>query len=129
MEITFKQDDLVDIIYSALCQSLDWLHDDGYRIGYEDEAYSKAVDDLKDKYSSEASQFDKPCYEDIIVQILINGDTIKMIDSFEGKVDIFSLDDLLHNISLVDPDIMLTYVREKNNIADSYELIQTIFEL
>lgn len=129
MDVTFKQDDLVDIIYEALCQSLDWLHDDGYQIGYEDEAYSKAVDDLKDTYSSEASQFDKPCYEDIIVQILINGDTIKMIDVFEGKVNVFSLNDLLHNISLVDADIMMTYVTQKNNIADSYELIQTIFEL
>ena len=129
MEITFKQDDLVDIIYSALCQSLDWLHDDGYRIGYEDEVYSKAVYDLSETYDSTISQLDAPCHEDIVMRILLNGDTIKIIDIFEGKADVFSLEDLLHNIGLVDSDIMLTYVRQKNNIADSYELIQTIFEL
>jgi len=129
MEIKFNENDLVDIIYSALCESLDWLHDDGYRIGYDDEAYSKAVDNLKDTYDSTISQLDAPCYEDIVIQILLNGDKIKIIDIFEGKNDEFSLEDLMHNIALVPSDIMLTYVRQKNNIADSYELIQTIFEL
>ncbi len=129
MEIKFNENDLVDIIYSALCESLDWLHDDGYRIGYDDEAYSKAVDNLKDTYDSTISQLDAPCYEDIVIQILLNGDKIKIIDIFEGKNDEFSLEDLMHNIALVPSDIMLTYVRQQNNIADSYELIQTIFEL
>jgi hypothetical protein len=105
------------------------LHDDGYRIGYSDEAYSKAVDTLKDTYDSTISQLDAPCHEDIIIQILLNGDAIKIIDIFELKADTFYLDDLINNIRLVDSDIMLTYVRQKNNIADSYELIQTIFEL
>lgn len=129
MEIKFNQNDMVDIIYSALCQSLDWLHDDGYRIGYDDEVYSKAVDTLKDTYDSTISQLDAPCHEDIVIQILLNGDKIKIIDIFEGKDDEFSLDDLLHNIGLVPSDIMLSYVKEQNNIAESYELIQTIFEL
>ena len=129
MEIKFNQNDMVDIIYSALCQSLDWLHDDGYRIGYDDEVYSKAVDTLKDTYDSTISQLDAPCHEDIVIQILLNGDKIKIIDIFEGKDHEFSLDDLLHNIGLVPSDIMLSYVKEQNNIAESYELIQTIFEL
>jgi len=129
MEIKFNQNDMVDIIYSALCQSLDWLHDDGYRIGYDDEVYSKAVDTLKDTYDSTISQLDAPCHEDIVIQILLNGDKIKIIDIFEGNDDEFSLDDLLHNIGLVPSDIMLSYVKEQNNIAESYELIQTIFEL
>jgi hypothetical protein len=130
MEITFKEDDIVDIIYSALCQSLDWLHDDGYRIGYEDDVYSKAVAELESEYDNpNPLPFYRPCHEDIVMRILLNGDTIKMIDVFEGKADVFSLEDLLHNISLVDPDIMLSYVKEKNNIAESYELIQIIFEL
>lgn len=129
MEITFKEEDIIGIIYSALCQSLDWLHDDGYRIGYEDEAYIKAVADLEETHDSILSQIDMPCHEDIVMRILLNGDTIKMMDVFEGKSDVFSLEDLLHNVLLVDSDIMLSYVMQKNNIADSYELIQIIFEL
>jgi hypothetical protein len=117
-----------EIFFNALCNSLDYMCS-GYdlSIGYHKDHYKSA----KAKLSSDSSEFQAICYEDILIQILRDGNflTIEEDGSELEDIEIFSitLADVHERVKNVPLDHLLDMINENDDAVTGDVVLQTVF--
>jgi hypothetical protein len=69
MKIILTPEESEKFFYNALCNGLSYIGGYGLEMTYDDDDYKKARKKLKD-----------PCYEDVLMQILKDGNSLTLVD-------------------------------------------------
>jgi len=117
MEIRFTEQEARGIFLDALCNGLGYISGYGLDIIYEPEDYKKA----KAKLVS-------PCYEDVLLQILLDGNSLTLIDEEdEDNVNTITIQDVYDRISSVPFDHLSDMINGNDDATTADVILQTIF--
>ena len=127
MEITLTNEESELYFYNSLCNGIGQLNGYGISLEYESEDYDRAKRILK----AEKDESEAICYEDVLMQILRNGDKLRINDEEGGE-------DSEQNVSITLADVHarvketpfshLTNMIEENDDAETADVIlQTVF--
>lgn len=107
-----------EYFYNALCNGLDYMGGYGLRMDYSKEHYDQAKVKLIE-----------PCYEDILMQILRDGNTFGFTDiEGEGSYNIqITLEDVHNKMSNVDPNRLLEMINGDDDAITADVILQTVF--
>ena len=78
MKIMLTKDESEKCFYNALCNGLGYLESYGLELTYKKQDYEKAR-------KNAVSEFDSPCYEEVLMQILRNGGTLSLVYHESGE--------------------------------------------
>jgi len=126
MELTKQQ--IEKMFHSALCNGLGYLGGYGLQLDYYPEKYNEAKQKLDD-----------PCYEDVLMQMLKDGEKLYIIDTefyhepdgyekeFEGYDSEISLNDVYERLPYT-PKYHLEAMLEGHDDAETADaILQTVF--
>lgn len=118
MKIIFDKKDAEEIFFTALCNGIDYISGYGMLMETNSDDYLKAKDSLDES----------ACYEDILMQILRDGNKLTLVD-YEGDEEQYSitLDDVHSKMSNVPTDNILNIIAENDDAIDADVVLQTIF--
>ena len=107
-----------EYFYNAICNGLDYMGGYGLRMDYSKEHYDQAKVKLIE-----------PCYEDILMQILRDGNTFGFTDiEGEGSYNIqITLEDVHNKMSNVDPNRLLEMINGDDDAITADVILQTVF--
>ena len=114
-----------ELFYNALCNGLGYMCT-GYGLSVD---YNKAdYKNAKAKLMSDPSEFGGVCYEDVLLQILRDGNTISLVDE-EGGEDTVSitLSDVHTRVQNTPVDYLMQMINEEDDAATSDVILQTVF--
>lgn len=118
MTINLTTQESEEYFYNALCNGLLYISDYGLRMDYKKEHYDQA----KSKLTS-------PCFEDVLMQILRDGNTFGFEDlECDGEYSKqISLKDVHEKMSNVDPNRLMEMANENDDAETADVIIQTVF--
>ena len=118
MKIKFDKKDAEEIFFDALCNGLDYVSGYGMLMETNADDYLKAKDSLDES----------ACYEDILMQILRDGNKLTLVD-YEDDEEQYSitLKDVYKRMPNVPTDNILNIIAENDDANDADVVIQTIF--
>lgn len=118
MKIRFDKKDAEQIFFDALCNGLDYVSGYGMLMETNADDYLKAKDSLDES----------ACYEDILMQILRDGNKLTLVD-YEDDEELYSitLKDVYKRMPNVPTDNILNIIAENDDANDADVVIQTIF--
>jgi hypothetical protein len=123
-QITLTNEKAEEIFFNALCNGQHYLGDYGFQLLYSRKEYIKAKKELDEKEASN-------CWEDILMQILRNGQALKLVneEEEEDEREIFSitLQDVYSNMALVPTFHLMDMLNEKDDAITADAILQTIF--
>jgi hypothetical protein len=128
LKVTLTPELSEEIFYNALCNSLGYMCS-GYdlSIGYVKEHYKSA----KAKLSSDSSEFQAICYEDVLMQILRDGNflTIEEDCSELEDIEIFTitLADVHARVQNAPTRHILDMINEHDDAVTGDAILQTVF--
>lgn len=119
MKITLTHEESERIFFDSLCNAVGT----GYM-----EGYGLSVKYLDEHYEQAKSKLTRPCYEDVLMQILRDGNSIKFIDhEYDGEYDAVITLDMVHNrCNDADPELVLTLLNEEGDADTASNLLQYI---
>jgi len=118
MTIILTPQESEEFFYNALCNGLDYMGGYGLRLDYKKEHYQQAK-----------SKLDSPCFEDVLMQILRDGNTFGFKDiECDGEYSKqITLQDVHTKMSSVDPERLLEMKNEDDDVETADVILQTIF--
>ena len=118
MKIILTTQESEEFFYNALCNGLDYMNGYGLRMDYKKEHYEQA----KSKLTS-------PCFEDVLMQILKDGNTFGLTDiECDGAYDVqITLEDVHNKMNNVDPNRLLEIINEDDDAETADVILQTVF--
>jgi hypothetical protein len=117
MEIRFTQQEAQGIFLDALSNGLGYIGGYGLDLDYKKEDYKKA----KDKLTS-------PCYEDVLLQILLDGNSLTIIDEEdEDNINTITIQDVYDRISSTPFDHLSDMINGNDDATTADVILQTIF--
>ena len=118
MTINLTTQESEEYFYNALCNGLSYVSDYGLRIDYKDKHYAQA----KSKLTS-------PCFEDVLMQILRDGNTFGLEDlECDGEYSKqITLEDVHTKMSKVNLERLMEMINENDDAETADVIIQTIF--
>ena len=118
MKITLTPQESEEYFYNALCNGLGYVCGYGLELDYENQDYNAAKNKLTN-----------PCYEDVLMQMLRDGNKLTLIDH-EGEGDMtrsITIEDVHEQVQNT-PLHHLTNMIEENDDAETADVIlQTVF--
>jgi hypothetical protein len=118
MEIKLTKEESENYFLNSLCNGLGELS--GYSIGVEftDEDYKSAKDKLAET---------SPCYEDVLMQILKDGNSLQFVDAEGGEDTVFiKLSDVHTKMPLVPFQHLSNMILENDDATTADVILQTI---
>jgi hypothetical protein len=125
-KITLTNEKAEEIFFNALCNGQHYLGDYGFELFYSRKEYIKAKKELDEKEASN-------CWEDILMQILRNGQELKLVNNLEeedvNEREIYpiTLQDVYKNMALVPTFHLMDMLNEKDDAITADAILQTIF--
>jgi len=125
MKFIFEPEESESIFYNALCNGLSDFNSHGIQLNYIPDEYKAARELLKASLGENA----EVCYEDVLMQILRSGGSLKVID-IEGEGDqdaeitLKDVHERMAEVSFKDLSDMLT---ENDDAYTADNILQTIF--
>ena len=123
-KITLTPELSEELFYNALCNGLNYICS-GYGLSVD---YSKA--DYKNAKAKlvDTSEFGGVCYEDVLLQILRDGNTISLVDE-EGGEDTVSitLSDVHARVQETPTDYLMQMINEEDDAVTADVILQTVF--
>jgi len=116
MTITLTKEESKKLFYDALCNGLSCIASYGIRLEYTREDYKESKDRLN-----------LPCYEDILLQILVDGKTLKVVDLEEGVTIDLTLAMVEERVQNTPPRDLLDMFNEEGDGGTADILLQTVF--
>jgi len=112
-----------EMFHNALCNGLGYISGYGLSLGYEKEDYRNAKSKLTD-----SSEFGGVCYEDVLIQILRDGNTLLLVDE-EGGEDsaMISLADVHSRVQETPLDYLMQMLNEEDDAVTADVILQTVF--
>lgn len=121
IEIKLSKEKSEEFFYNALCNGLGYFS--GYGISlYEGKNYNKAKKTLAEKGNI------SPCYEDVLMEILRNGDTLNFVDEecdgeYSRKV---TLEMVHNNVGKTPAHHLLNVINENDDAETADCIIQSV---
>jgi hypothetical protein len=128
LTISLTADLSEEIFYNALCNSLGYMCS-GYdlSIGYHKQDYKNA----KAKLSSDSSEFQAICYEDILMQILRDGNTLTIEEDCseleDSEIFAITLADVHARVQNAPSRHILDMINEHDDAVTGDAILQTVF--
>jgi hypothetical protein len=118
MTIILTPQESEEYFYNALCNGLDYMGGYGLRMDYSREHYDQARTRLK-----------SPCFEDVLMQILRDGNTFGFEDiECDGEYSRqITLKDIHDKMSNVDPERLVEMATENDDATTADVILQTVF--
>jgi hypothetical protein len=117
MQIILTPQESEEFFYNALCNGLSEMNGYGLEFKYN-----------KDHYAQAKSKLTSPCFEDVLMQILRDGNTIGFEDvECDGEYSKqITLEDVHTKMSTVDPERLLEMKNETDDAGTADVILQTI---
>lgn len=116
MKITFTHEEAQEHFLNAMCNGL------GYICDYElDIRYSKA------DYESAARKIKAPCWEDVLLQILLDGNRIGLYDGNDETTHYITIEDVYNRLPETPIRHLMDMVNEQDDAVTADVILQTIF--
>jgi hypothetical protein len=116
MKITFTHEEAQQHFLSAMCNGLGYISGYGLELIYEESHYKKAKKKL-----------DSPCWEDVLLQILIDGNSLTLRDYECGDEFEIKIDDVYNRLPEVDIRHLMDMVNGNDDAVTADVILQTIF--
>ena len=118
MIITLENHEKEEYFHNALCNEQGMLNSSGIEITYS-----------KGDYMAAKTKLTKPCYEDILMQILKDGNKLQMIDleDDDNVLAEITLQDMYDNFQYVSQEVIISYVEESDDACTADALLQYVF--
>ena len=122
IEIKISKEKSEEFFYNALCNGLGYFSSYGMSIDLNTKNYKKA------KQTLAANGNNAPCYEDVMMQMLRNGDTLDFIDEeCEGEYSRnVTLEQVHENVSLTPMRHLINMVNENDDAETADVIIQSV---
>lgn len=123
MKIILSQEESLKFFYNALCNGLDYVCS-GYSLSlyYTGKDYKQARDNLSKELGSESF-----CFEDVLIQILKDGNKLTLIDEESDEKHAITLDDVYNKVSEAPVKHLLDMVNEHDDAVTADVILQTVF--
>jgi hypothetical protein len=117
MQIILTPQESEEFFYNALCNGLSEMNGYGLEFNYN-----------KDHYAQAKSKLTSPCFEDVLMQILRDGNTFGFEDvECDGEYSKqITLEDVHTKMSSVDPERLLEMKNETDDAGTADVILQTI---
>lgn len=118
MQIILTPQESEEYFYNALCNGLHYIGGYGLSLTYRKEQYDQA----KSKLGS------NPCFEDVLMQILRDGNTIKFVDDeSDGEYNKeITLKDIHDKVPNVEVRHLMNMITENDDAETADVIIQTV---
>ena len=126
-KITLTNELSEELFYNALCNGLGYMCT-GYdlSIGYMKDDYKSAKAKLTDP-----SEFGGVCYEDVLIQILRDGNILTIEDNFseleDTEIFTITLADVHARVQNTPVDYLLQMINEEDDAVTADVILQTVF--
>jgi len=118
MKITLTPQESEEYFFNAMCNGLGYVTDYGLGLDYEQKEYTEAKEKLTN-----------PCYEDVLMQILRDGNRITMVD-VEGEGDMtrsICLQDIHERVQNTPHEHLMDMVDGNDDVVTADVILQTVF--
>ena len=105
----------IEIFHSALCNGL------GYISGY-----GISIDCDRDAYNDARAKLDSPAIEDVLIQVLKDGEVLKFIDGEGDETTEVNLEMVLERVPKVDLDTLMDMIEEQDDAITADVILQTV---
>ena len=125
MKIIFENNESESIFHTALCNGLSDFNSHGIQLNYIPEEYKAARELLKSTLEPNV----EVCYEDVLMQILKSGGSLKVIDiEGDGEQDAeITLEDVYERMPEVPFKDLSDMLTENDDAYTADNILQTIF--
>ena len=118
MTITLTPAESEEYFYNALCNGLNYVEGYGLGIDFENQDYNAAKDKLTN-----------PCYEDVLMQILRDGNRLTLVDH-EGEGDMtrsITIEDVHERVKNAPINHLTDMMNENDDATTADVIIQIVF--
>jgi hypothetical protein len=122
--ITLTQAEKLEWFHAALCNGLGQVEGYGLSLKAKREEYTEAKATLKKQKGDNVAV----CYEDILVQILKDGGTLKLRDEEGGEEDaVVDLATMLERMDTLEDDTKITMIQGYDDADTADNILQIVF--
>lgn len=118
MKIQLTKQEAEKYFHNALCNGLGYFESYGIELLINDDEYEKATKTAKDEDGGKG----KACYEDVLIQMLRNGNTLLAEDSNSNETYTLTLDKMYTQMHEVPVNRLMEMVNERDD-ADTADII------
>lgn len=123
MRILLEHQESEELFYDALCNGIYELDNYGIKLVYDEDSYKQAKETLKKAKPNETI-----CYEDVLMQILKQGDSITAHDSEECEPDSrITIEDVWNRVSETPIEHLTDAIQENGDATTADVILQTVF--
>lgn len=117
MKITLTKEESEELFYNSICNGLDYISEYGIELDFTKSDYEKAISNGKTS-----------CYEDIIMQILRDGNTLKIIDhECDGEYNaLITLENVHSRVQNTPTDHLMDAINENDDACTADVILQTV---
>jgi hypothetical protein len=118
MKITLTPQESEEYFFNALCNGLSYIEGYGLSIDFNATEYREAKDKLK-----------SPCYEDVFMQLLRDGNNLTLVDE-EGEGDMtrsINLKDVHERVQNTPLRHLMAMIDEEDDADTADAILQTVF--
>ena len=115
MEIKLTHDESLEIFHLAMCNGLGYIRGYGIAVDYNTEDYKKASNTVK-----------LGCWEDVLLQILLNGRPLQFIDEEGEETHTIYISDVIDKVSKTNAEHLLNIINEEDDAIDADCVLQTV---
>ena len=116
MKILFEKHEAEEMFHDALCNGLDYI-----------ESYGLTLKIKKKDYEQAKLTIENGCYEDFLMQILKDGNKLKLVDDEGEESWSITLEDVHERMSNVDFDHLVDMAQGNDDAVTADVILQTIF--
>lgn len=117
MEIILTHKESEEYFHNALCNSLEYIQDYGLELFYK-----------KNDYHSAKLKLENPCYEDVLMQILKDGNKLTLIDLEDGYyTKSISIDDVHNRVQKTPIRFLMDMINQNDDAETGDVIIQSVF--
>ena len=116
MKITFTHEEAQQHFLSAMCNGLGYITDYDLDIRYKKEDYSNAKEKLE-----------SPCWEDVLLQILIDGNSLSLYDGNDDVTHTITIQDVYNRLPETPMRHLMDMVNQQDDAVTADVILQTIF--
>ena len=117
MKIILTKEESEELFYNSICNGLDYISEYGIELDFTKSDYEKAISNGKTS-----------CYEDIIMQILRDGNTLKIIDhECDGEYNaLITLENVHSRVQNTPTDHLMDAINENDDACTADVILQTV---
>tara|TARA_R110002074_G_scaffold27013_3_gene78812 strand:- start:5414 stop:5791 length:378 start_codon:yes stop_codon:yes gene_type:complete len=117
MKIILTKEESEELFYNSICNGLDYISGYGIELDFTKSDYEKAISNGKTS-----------CYEDILMQILRDGNTLKIIDhECDGEYNaLITLENVHSRVQNTPTDHLMDAINENDDACTADVILQTV---